>query len=382
MKTLSQRLDEYLALRRSMGFDLSFDERVPRKFTTFGDENGFHRISTSLFLDWKANHGGADNNNWSHRLGTVRGFAFRLAEHDDHTEVPSSQLVIGRYRRRVPYIYAPVQITEIVAEAGRLPSPYGLRSALRLTLFGPIAVTGMRVNEALSLERHDVDLDRALLTLGNTENGRDRRLPINNDTAHPLAEYARKRDRPVTRDSSRFFIQEDGQHAKDCAARYNFAQVSKNLGIRSPQAFNRHGHGPRIHDLRHTFAVHTVLDWFRFGRDIEAEMYKLGTYLGHSEPKHTFRDIEAVPEPMQLAATRAEQRILEGTSRSQPIHCPSMFSASLQNVCRPKCKQARTRSPAIATRSGSCRDMRKRKQNRHRPIRMWLTSTPKRSGSS
>ena len=142
MKTLSQRLDEYLALRRSMGFDLSFDERVLRKFANFGDENGFDRISTPLFLDWKANYGGADDNTWSRRLGMVRRFAFWLAEHDDQTEVPSSQLVIGRYRRRVPYIYAPKQIADIVAEAGRLPSPYGLRAALWQTLFGLIAVTG------------------------------------------------------------------------------------------------------------------------------------------------------------------------------------------------------------------------------------------------
>lgn len=314
MKTLTQRLDEYLALRRSMGFDLSFDERVLRKFTAFGDENGAHRISTALFLDWKANYGSADNNTWSHRLGMVRRFAFWLAEHDDQTEVPSSQLVTGRYRRRVPYIYAPIKIVELVAEAGRLPSPYGLRAALWQTVFGLIAVTGMRVNEALSLERHDVDLDCALLTLRNTKNGKDRQLPINNDTASQLADYAKLRDRLVAPKSTRFFIQEDGQHAKDCAARYNFAQVSKNLGIRSPQAFNKHGTGPRIHDLRHTFAVQTILDWFRDGRDIEAEMYKLSTYLGHTEPKHTFWYIEAVPELMQLAAERAERRVVEGAS--------------------------------------------------------------------
>ena len=172
----------------------------------------------------------------------------------------------------------------------------------------------MRVNEALSLARHDVDLDRALLTLRNTKNGKDRQLPINNDTASWLAGYAKRRDRLVTQKSSMFFIKEDGEPAGDCGARYNFAQVSKSIGLRSPQAFNKHGHGPRIHDLRHTFAVHTILDWFRDGRDIEAEMYKLSTYLGHSEPKHTFWYIEAVPELMQLAVARAEQRVLEGAS--------------------------------------------------------------------
>ncbi len=314
MKTLSQRLDEYLALRRSMGFGLAFVERVLRKFVSFGDENGFHSISTQLFLDWKADYGTANNDTWSRRLGMVRRFAFWLAEHDNQTEVPPSQLVIGRYRRRVPYIYAPSQIVDIVAEAGRLRSPYGLRATLWQTLFGLIAVTGMRVNEALSLDQHDVDLEQAALLLRNTKNGKDRRLPIKLDTARQLARYAKIRDRLVTQKSSRFFIKEDGEPAGDCGARYNFAQVSRNIGLRTPQDFNRHGHGPRIHDLRHSFAVHTILDWFRDGRNIEAEMYKLSTYLGHSDPKNTFWYIEAVPELMQLAAARAERRVLGGAS--------------------------------------------------------------------
>ena len=170
------------------------------------------------------------------------------------------------------------------------------------------------MSEALSLDRQDVDLDRAVLTLRNTKNGKDRQLPVKGDTVAQLAHYAELRDRLVAQKASRFFIKEDGQPAGDCGARYNFAQVSRNIGLRSQQAFNRHGHGPRIHDLRHTFAVHTILDWFRDGRDIEAEMYKLSTYLGHTEPKHTFWYIEAVPELMQLAAERAERRVLEGAS--------------------------------------------------------------------
>ncbi|MGJ8590208.1 MAG: tyrosine-type recombinase/integrase [Yoonia sp.] len=311
MKSLSQRLDEYLALRRAMGFDLSFDERVLRKFATYGEESGRHSISTALFLDWKENYGSAANNTWACRLGMVRRFAFWLAEHDDQTEIPSSQLVTSRYRRRVPYIYAPKQIADIVAEAGRLPSPYGLRAAMWQTLFGLIAVTGMRVNEALSLEQHDVDLENAVLVVRKTKNGKDRQLPINMDTATRLASYAKLRDRLIEHPPRRFFIKEDGEPAGDCGARYNFAQVSRSIGLRSPQSFNRHGHGPRIHDLRHSFAVHTILDWFRDGRDIECEMYKLSTYLGHSEPKHTFWYIEAVPELMQLAAGRAEQQLLE-----------------------------------------------------------------------
>ncbi len=174
----------------------------------------------------------------------------------------------------------------------------------------------MRVGEALSLDQQDIDLDAAVLVVRNTKNGKDRQLPVNKGTAERLASYASLRDRFTQRKSPRFFVNENSEPARDCAARYNFALVSRSIGLRSPQSFNRHGHGhgPRIHDLRHSFAVHTILDWFREGRDIECEIYKLSTYLGHSEPKFTFWYIEAAPELMQLAAVRAEQRMLEETS--------------------------------------------------------------------
>lgn len=314
MKSLSQRLDEYLTLRRSFGYDLSFCERVLRKFTSYADKNGHYHVTTDLFLVWKADYGRANNNTWACRLGMVRGFALWLAEHDDRTEVPPSELIVGHYTRSEPFIYSASQIAQLIAQAGRLPSAYGLRGLLWQTLFGVIAVTGMRVNEAIKLERQDVDISNAILTVRHTKNGQNRHLPIQPCTVERLTIYAAWRDRIIDSKSNRFFIKEDGSPAGDCGARYNFAQVSRNIGLRSPQKYNRHGRGPRIHDLRHSFAVHTILDWFREGRDIEREMYKLSTYLGHTEPKHTFWYIEAVPELMQLAAERAETRYLEGMS--------------------------------------------------------------------
>lgn len=314
MKTLSQRLDEYLTLRRSFGYDLSFDERVLRKFVIYGDGKGHRCITTALFLAWKADYGSANNHTWSHRLGMVRRFALWLVEHDDQTEVPPSQLVTGRYKRRKPYIYSYSQIEGIVVEAGRLPSAYGLRASLWQTLFGLIAVTGMRINEALALENRDVDLVNAVLTVRQSKNGKNRHLPIQPSAVKQLSSYAGLRDRITDTKSRRFFVKEDGRPAGDCGARYTFAKISRNVGLRSPQKYNKHGRGPRIHDLRHSFAVHTILDWFRDGRNIEREMYKLSTYLGHSKPKHTFWYIEAVPELMQLAVERAEASMLEAGS--------------------------------------------------------------------
>ena len=311
MTTLSQRLDHYLAVRRSLGFDLAFAERVLRNFTRYADHAGQHHISTDLFLAWKKDYGSANTNTWAVRLGMVRSFAIWLASHDEKTEVPPSGLVIGRFVRPQPFIYSKGDIERLVAAAGRLPSAYGLRALLWQTLFGLIAVTGLRVNEALHLDQSDVDLEHGLLSIRKTKNGRGRIIPIRPCAMERLANYADERDRLIGSSPGPFFIKEDGTPAGDCGARYNFAQVSQDIGMRSPERYQRHGVGPRIHDLRHSFAVHTILDWFSEGRDVDREMYRLSTYLGHTEPTHTYWYIEAVPELLQLAAERAERRYRE-----------------------------------------------------------------------
>ncbi len=311
MTILSDRLNEYLALRRSLGFDLAFTERVLRTFIRYAESSNHCSVTTALFLAWREDYGSADDNTWAARLGMVRGFATWLQGYDGKTEVPSSGLISGRTVRPQPYIYRPQHITQLVTEAGRLPSAYGLRGLLYQTLFGLIAVTGLRVNEALHLTDLDVDMVNGLLSIRKTKNGRDRFIPITPCTVAHLKSYACERDRLLTRQSDRFFLKEDRKPVGDCSARYNFAQVSQRLEFREPQMFNKHGIGPRIHDLRHSFAVHTILDWFREGRDIDREMYRLSTYLGHVKPEHTYWYIEAVPELLRLASERAERRCRE-----------------------------------------------------------------------
>lgn len=312
MKTLTQHLEDYLTVRRSLGCDLAFTERVLRKFTAYADARGQRHVTSALFLAWRRNYGRAGDYTWSARLGMVRGFAAWLQTRDERTEVPPTGLISARSSRSKPYIYSPRQLEQLVAAAGRLPSAYGLRGLLWQTLFGVIAVTGLRVNEALRLERGDVDLNDGLLKVRQTKNGRDRVVPLKRCAVRQLARYRVERDRLVETASLRFFIKEDGTPAGDCGARYNFALVSQQLGIREPQRFCKHGVGPRIHDLRHTFAVNTILDWFRDGLDIDREMYRLTAYLGHAKPEYTYWYIEAVPELMQLAAERAEERCREG----------------------------------------------------------------------
>ena len=189
MTTLSQRLDDYLAVRRGLGFDLSFAERVLRRFTEFADRKGADHVTVELFLRWKDAFGAADNNTWSARLSMVRVFARWLLAHDARTEVPPPGLIAGKPRRARPYIYSDAEIARIVALAAKLPSRYGLRGWTCSTLFGLIATSGLRVNEALGLDDEDVDLDEGVITVRRGKNRKARFVPIASSTRDRLRRY-------------------------------------------------------------------------------------------------------------------------------------------------------------------------------------------------
>jgi|WetSurMetagenome_2_1015567.scaffolds.fasta_scaffold22756_3 integrase/recombinase XerD len=309
MSTLAKELDRYLAIRRRLGYDLSTAERVLRRFVGFAHSRKARYVTTDLFLAWQAEFGKANQQTWFARLGMVRQFALWLGGIDPRNEVPPKALIPGRYRRARPYIYSEQEIGRIVAEAARLPSPNGIRALTFTTLFGLIAATGLRVSEALSLDNGDVDLDCCALTIRRGKSGKARIVPLSDSVTDRLAAYAGERDRLLGRTPKPFFVSDVGHRPDDCSARYNFATVCQRIGLRQPQKFNRHGHGPRIHDLRHTFAVRTMVDWYRSGKDPEREMIKLSTYLGHSEPEHTYWYIEAIPELLELAAQRSARAL-------------------------------------------------------------------------
>ncbi len=314
MTTLSQRLTDYLAVRRSLGFSLAFDGRILRVFTAFADRAGADHITVDLFLRWKAVYGHANSNTWSHRLGMVRAFASWLKGYDDRTEIPPAGLIPARWRRPRPYIYSEKEVATLVSRAAGLRSLYGLRGWTCSTLFGLIAVTGLRVNEALRLDDDDVDLDAGVITVKRCKNGKARLVPIASSTAERLAAYHAERMRLLRPAAGAFFRNDEGRRMSDCSARYNFAVISQEMGLRERQRFCKHGRGPRIHDLRHTFAVRTIMNWYRKGLDPDREMLRLSTYLGHLKPDYTYWYIEAAPELMQLASKRAERSLAAGAA--------------------------------------------------------------------
>lgn len=170
------------------------------------------------------------------------------------------------------------------------------------------------MNLPIALDDDDVDLDEGVITVKRGKNGTARYVPLAPTTVARLRAYRAERMRLLGPTPGPFFLMETGKRPTDCCARYNFAAVSQTLGLREPQRFCKHGRGPRIHDLRHTFAVRTIIGWYRKGLDPDREMIKLSTYLGHAKPEHTYWYIEAVPELLQLASKRAEQALAERTS--------------------------------------------------------------------
>jgi integrase/recombinase XerD len=307
MNTLPQELDRYLTIRRSLGYKLATEERILRKFISFAESENAEYINTALFVRWQESFGKANKQTWAHRLGVVRLFGQWLHSLDSKHEVPPQSLIPSRITRPHPYIYSEEQIRRIVEVAAELLSINGIRALTYSTLFGLIAVTGLRVSEALSLDAADVDLEDGVITLRQGKLGKARLLPVSDCTRMRLADYAKERDRLLGAPSTAFFVSDRGKRLNDCIARYNFAIVCQTIGLRPAQRFNRHGRGPRIHDLRHTFAVRTLLNWYRHRKEPGREMIKLSTYLGHCNPKHTYWYIEAVPELLELASKRVEE---------------------------------------------------------------------------
>lgn len=303
--SLAPQLDRYLSVRRSLGYDLATSERILRRFTRFADQEGAAHVDTALFLRWDASLPEVSGGTRAARLGNVRLFAGWLAGIDPVHEVPPRGLLPGRLIRARPHIYTDAEIASIIAAADALPSIYGLRGLTYATLFALLAVTGLRISEALALDRGDLDVDDGVIRVRRGKLGKERLLPLDPGVAEKLVRYLAERDRLVGYAALPVFVSDKGTRLPDCSARYNFARVCQQIGLRPHQPYCKHGRGPRIHDLRHTFAVKTMIGWYRAGKDPAREMIRLTTYLGHSDPSATFWYLEAVPELLGLAIERA-----------------------------------------------------------------------------
>ncbi len=303
MSELRNALENYVAVRRSLGFELRLPASLLHRFVTFAEAEGAQHITTDLAFRWAKQPCDALPSTWAWRLGVVRRFAVWQTANDPRTEVPPNGLLPHRYRRKPPHIYTNDEIEALMKAAARLHSSTGLRAHTYSTLFGLLVVTGMRINEALNLNREDVDLGAGILSIRRTKFGKSRLVPVHVSSQQALKSYAETRDRLLPSASPvAFFVSERGTRITEYSARYTFAKLSQQIGLRD--AAKGHGRGPRLHDMRHRFAARTLVNWYRAGLDVEREIPKLATYMGHVHVSDTYWYLEAVPEILQLATER------------------------------------------------------------------------------
>lgn len=301
MNDLKTALEDYLAVRRKLGFKLYQAGNLLHDFAIFAEQQGASYITTELALRWATQPKDAQPVWKAIRLGNVRRFAKYRSAVDPRTEIPAQGLLPSRYHRRTPYIYNDDEILSLIKAAQKLQSPKGLRALTYSTLLGLLAATGMRISEPIGLDREDVNLKEGTLTIRQTRFGKSRLVPVHTSTQAVLQRYAILRDQicPQPKTLS-FFVSERGTRLTQCTVRWTFVKLSRQIGLRG----QHDSYGPRLHDLRHRFAIKTLLDWYRAGMDVEQHMPKLSTYLGHRHVADTYWYISAVPELLLLATLR------------------------------------------------------------------------------
>lgn len=305
MSNLQDYLEGYLALRQALGYKLRTHRSSLKDFVQFASEEKTTTITTRLALAWAMKPAGAKPKWWAYRLRMVHHFALYVRGRDHATEVPPLKLLPYSHQRPKPYIYSEEEISRIIAAAKALPCRKGLRGSTYSTLFSLIWVTGLRISEALALDRDDVNLANQLLTIRNTKFGKSRLVPVHASAANALAHYAHCRDQIFPNaQSPSFFLSIFGTRPTTAIAQLTFRQLCFKIGIRDA----RGGKGPRIHDMRHSFAVKSLIDVYKADCNIEQAVDALSFYMGHVGPSSTYWYFSAVPELLELARNRLERK--------------------------------------------------------------------------
>jgi integrase/recombinase XerD len=309
MITLRERAAEYLAMRRALGFRLTTWGVRLMSFISYLESAGATVITTDAALAWATctPRSSTDQVHWARRLDVVRIFARHLKTLDPATEIPPGDILCRRYRRITPYLYSPAEVTALLRAAGQLTPQ--LRGQTWQTVLGLLAVTGLRVSEACRLDRDDVDLNAGVLTVRDSKFGKSRDVPVHQSAAAALRGYGHLRDRlcpaPVV---PAFFVSTRGTRLDAANMPADFAGLLDAAGITAVPGRRRQ----RIHDLRHSFTVATLLDWYRDGTDVQARLPLLATYLGHVDPKSTYWYLSGSPELLALVAARLEHAFGDG----------------------------------------------------------------------
>ena len=302
MSALISAVEDYLALRRSLGFKLYRIDHLLLDFVAELEARGLETVTTEAALAWATKPAGADPHWHGKRLGYARRFAVYLNTLDSHCEVPPRGLLAERSQRATPHLYTEQEVRALMERARQLSPP--LRGASYETLIGLLAVTGMRPGETLRLQRSDVDLKAGVLRV-NKSKSVSRELPLHHSAVQALASYSELRDELYPRPADgAFFLSAAGTAIAHKTLNDTFAKLRRSAGLQAPPGPGRAS--PRLCDFRHSFALRCLLGWYRCGTDVAAQLPRLSTYLGHSNPADTYWYLTATPELLALAARRLE----------------------------------------------------------------------------
>ena len=300
MSGLSQALDDYLTVRRGLGYRLERAESLLSDFVNYVEAQGSSFVTTNLALAWATLPTKAAPNWKAERLCVVRGFAKYRHAFDPRTELPSQGLLPFRKKRKTPYLYSDKDIEELLNACTGICTP--LKACTYVTLIGLLAATGMRVGEAIALDRADIDWRNKLLVVRDSKFRKSREIPIHPTTIEALRTYERTRDQVfASLRTPSFFVSQASTRLFYNNVHANFLTLVRRAGLAE-----RHPRRPRIHDLRHTFALKTLLRWYKAGVNVESRLPLLSTYLGHVCPTNTYWYLTPTPELLRLAAERRE----------------------------------------------------------------------------
>jgi integrase len=303
-------VQEYLEFQRQLGFTLRSAGAELVLFGRYADHTG-HRgpLTTELVVRWAKLPKNAKPAYWAWRFHVVRMFAQHRVIEDPCTEVPPAGLLGHMYRRAQPHIYSASEVAALLRAAGRLKRR--MRPNTCVALFGLLASTGIRVGEALGLKREHVDLEAGVLTIVKGKSSKRRLVPLHSSATEALRRYAAKREsiHPCPR-SDAFFLSDRGTALTYARVTITFRTLRRQLGWKASAG----GATPRLHDLRHTFAVRALLRWYEAGADVDEKIAALTTYLGHVNVTSTYWYLTAVPELMEITARRFEHYANKETS--------------------------------------------------------------------
>jgi integrase len=305
MKSLKQAAQDYIRMRRHLGFKMRHEERRLRRFVGFMELQKASYITTKLALQWATEPADAQRATWAERLMCVRVFARYCSGGDPRTEVPPLGILPFHPQRATPYRYSEGEIRRLMEAARCLAPSGGLRGLTYHCLFGLLTVTGLRISEVFALTRDDVDLRNGLLTIRGAKFGKTRLVPLHPSACRALSRYAQQRDKLLDPPrTANFLLGASGRPPEVSTVRRVFYQLSRQTGLRGPSDRR----GPRLQDFRHRCATEILLKWYQAGEDVERRLPVLSTFLGHGHISETFWYLSGSSELLEQAARRLESR--------------------------------------------------------------------------